>query len=178
MKKLLFVSLSLVFLMCEPAYMGKKLPKTLITVKFDPSFINAANGKEAIYKFTPFYTSRDEFGTRIVRSLDESDILIILNKDNKAGNHSFKLEIKGKQERQQTYAGSIGSITEIDKLNGGFTFGFTVACIVKLVIEAITGPLVIKKAIPSTEANIPCANQTFVVKVENGQFKIDREEKN
>lgn len=184
-KLLLLLLLSLLPVICNAKHPAtKEAAPRLITVKFDPSFINAATkmGKQAIYKFAPFYSfyllGGDQQNPKSynVSELDESDILIIFNKDDKQGNNDFKLEIKGNTKRN---AKIIGQLTPIDNLNGGFTIPndqtYESRGLGKLVVEAITGPLVIKKAISSSTQATGSRAPTFIVKVENGQLKIDRQ---
>jgi len=133
------------------------------TVKFDPSFINAANGKEATYKFTP------KLGWGV-------DFLITLNQDNKEGNHISKVNATRKVKQQFIVPQEEAALHKIDNLNGGFIFGLSSDCLVELKVEAETGPLA-KQIAQSTKSIRQCHDQVFIIKVEDGKLKIDREKK-
>jgi len=138
------------------------------TVKFDPSFINAANGKEATYKFTP------KLGWGV-------DFLITLNQDNKEGNHISKVIAPGKATHrvEKFVVKEEAALHKINNLNGGFIFGwggFIGNCLETLKVEAETGPLA-KQIAQSTKSIRQCHDQVFIIKVEDGKLKIDREKK-
>jgi len=165
-KALLLVSLLM-------AGIAVEIEAAKFTVKFDASFINAVNGKEATYKFTPFITwgaKTQDWGL---------DILLTLNQDNKEGNHISKVIAPGKATHrvEKFVVKEEAALHKINNLNGGFIFGwggFIGNCLETLKVEAETGPLA-KQIAESTKSKKQCKDQIFVVKVENGKLKIDRE---
>lgn len=157
------------------------------TVKFDKSFIDAAQGQESKYRFE-FLRQRGKEGKTGLFGKEKMIIPVVLNMNNVPGN--TEIYTKMDEGAHGIYVSPLmvlggGPVMHVNTIDNGFKIKrpvilsqvasrYATECVDKLEITAESGPLQGQTYRSAGAKGLGCYSQTFTIKVENGKLTIDQ----